>query len=153
MITVYVKLTGSLLSYGSPGRPELIEIFLKDGSTVLEIIRALGIPKERVKLILVNHTGGPLDQPLKNGDRVSLFPAEYPVFVDWEGSILRKGHSNEIIEEGEMRKWKCSVCDYIYDPVKGDPENGVKPGTAFEAISEDWVCPTCGAAKDMFENE
>ncbi len=153
MITVYVKLTGSLLSYGSPGRPEPIEIFLKDGSTVEEAIQTSGIPTERIKLILVNHTGALMNQPLKNGDRVSLFPAEYPVFVDWEGSILRKGHSNEIIEEGEMRKWKCSVCDYIYDPVKGDPENGVKPGTAFEAISEDWVCPTCGAAKDMFEME
>jgi rubredoxin len=58
-----------------------------------------------------------------------------------------------MIEEGEMKKWKCSICDYIYDPGKGDPENGVKPGTAFEAIPDAWVCPTCGAAKDMFEVE
>ncbi len=153
MITVYVKLTGSLLSYGSPGRPELIEIFLKDGSTVEEAIQTSGIPKERIKLILVNHTGALMNQPLKNGDRVSLFPAEYPVFVDWEGSILGKEHADGIIEEGEMIKWKCSVCDYIYDPAKGDPESGVKPGTTFEAIPEDWVCPTCGATKDMFEKE
>jgi rubredoxin/putative ubiquitin-RnfH superfamily antitoxin RatB of RatAB toxin-antitoxin module len=144
---------GSLLPYGSPGKPELIEISLRDGSTVLEIIQAFGIPTGRVKLILVNHTGALLDQPLKNGDRVSLFPTEYPVFADWEGSILRKGHGDEVIEEGEMKKWKCSICDYSYDPAKGDPENGVKPGTAFEKISEDWVCPTCGAAKDMFESE
>ena len=58
-----------------------------------------------------------------------------------------------MIEEGKMKKWKCSICDYIYDPAKGDPDNGVKPGTAFEEISEDWVCPTCGATKDMFEPE
>ena len=64
----------------------------RDGATVQETIQALGIPKERVKLIFVNHTGAFLDQPLKEGDRVSLFPAEYPVFADWEGSILRKGH-------------------------------------------------------------
>lgn len=153
MITVYVKRMGSLLSHDSPGQSELIEIFLKDGSTVQEAIHVLGIPIERIKLILVNHTGALLDQPLKNGDRVSLFPAEYPVFVDWDGSILRKEHVDEIIEEGEMIKWKCSVCDYIYDPAKGDPENGVKPGTTFESIPEDWVCPTCGAAKDMFEKE
>jgi rubredoxin len=153
LITVYVKLMGSLLSYGSPGRLELIKILLKNESTVQEAIQALGIPTERVKLILVNHAGALLNQPLKNGDRVSLFPAEYPVFVDWGGSILRKGFDDEIIEEGEMTKWKCSICDYIYDPIKGDPENGVKPGTAFEAISEDWVCPTCGATKDMFEKE
>jgi len=153
VITVCVKLTGSLLSRDSPGKPELIEMFLKNGSTVGEAIQALGIPTEGVKLVLVNHTGAPLNQPLKDGDRVSLFPAEYPVFVDWEGSFLRKGHGNEVIEEGEMRKWKCSICGYIYDPTKGDPENGVKPGTAFEAISEDWVCPACGATKDMFEPE
>ncbi len=153
MITVYLKRMGSLLSYGPPGRPELIEIFLKDGSTVEEAIQASGIPTERVKLILVNYRGAPLDQPLKNGDRVSLFPAEYPVFVDWDGSILRKEHVDEIIEEGEMIKWKCSVCEYIYDPAKGDPENEVKPGKTFESIPENWVCPTCGAAKDMFEKE
>jgi putative ubiquitin-RnfH superfamily antitoxin RatB of RatAB toxin-antitoxin module len=90
LITVYVKLMGSLLSYGSPGRLELIKILLKNESTVQEAIQALGIPTERVKLILVNHAGALLNQPLKNGDRVSLFPAEYPVFADWEGSILRK---------------------------------------------------------------
>lgn len=50
-----------------------------------------------------------------------------------------------------MKKWKCSICGYIYDPSIGDPDNGVKPGTAFEEISEDWACPACGATKDMFE--
>ena len=153
MITVYVKRMGSLLSHDSSGQPELIEIFLKNRSTVQEAIQVLGIPIERIKLILVNHTGALLNQPLKNGDRVSLFPAEYPVFVDWEGSVLRTGLGDARIEEGEMKKWKCSICEYIYDPAKGDPENGVKPGTAFEAVSEDWVCPTCGATKDMFEAE
>ena len=144
---------GSLLSCSPPGQSGLIEISLRDGSTVLEIMQVLGIPTERVKLILVNHTGALLDQPLEIEDRVSFFPAEYPVFADWEGSILKKGYGDEIIEEGKMKKWKCSICDYIYDPAKGDPENGVKPGTAFEGIPEDWVCPTCGATKDMFESE
>lgn len=90
MVTVHVKLMGSLLTYGSPEQPELIEITLKNGATVQEVIQTLGLSKERVKLIFVNHTGAFLDQPLKEGDRVSLFPAEYPVFTDWEGSILRK---------------------------------------------------------------
>ena len=58
-----------------------------------------------------------------------------------------------MIDEGKMKKWKCSICGYIYDPSKGDPDKGVKPGTAFEEIPEDWVCPTCGATKDMFEIE
>ncbi len=90
MVTVHVKLMGSLLTYGSPEQPGLIEITLKNGATVQGVIQALGLPKEGVKLIFVNHTGAFLGQPLKEGDRVSFFPAEYPVFTDWEGSILRK---------------------------------------------------------------
>jgi len=50
-----------------------------------------------------------------------------------------------------MDKWECLVCGYVYDPAKGDPDNGIEPGTAFEALPEDWVCPDCGADKDMFE--
>lgn len=50
-----------------------------------------------------------------------------------------------------MSKWKCRVCDYIYDPAKGDPDNGVNAGTAFENLPEDWVCPSCGANKDLFD--
>jgi rubredoxin len=50
-----------------------------------------------------------------------------------------------------MTKWKCTVCNYIYDPDVGDPDGGVNPGTAFEDIPEDWKCPVCGAEKAMFE--
>lgn len=39
----------------------------------------------------------------------------------------------------------------MYDPEKGDPRNDVKPGTPFEELPEDWVCPVCGAPKDVFE--
>jgi len=50
-----------------------------------------------------------------------------------------------------MDKYACQVCGYTYDPAKGDPENGVNPGTKFEDLAADWVCPLCGAPKDMFE--
>ena len=50
-----------------------------------------------------------------------------------------------------MEKWRCTVCGYIYDPEKGVPENEVEPGTPFEKLPPDWVCPECGAEKDMFE--
>ncbi len=50
-----------------------------------------------------------------------------------------------------MAKYKCSVCGYIYDPERGDPDGGIKPGTAFQDIPDDWVCPVCGASKDKFE--
>ncbi|MCL4457615.1 MAG: rubredoxin [Nitrospirae bacterium] len=52
-----------------------------------------------------------------------------------------------------MEKWKCSVCGYVYDPENGDPDSGVPAGTSFEQLPDSWVCPVCGAGKDMFEKE
>jgi rubredoxin len=49
-----------------------------------------------------------------------------------------------------MKKYVCDICGYVYDPEKGDPDNGVQPGTAFENIPSNWVCPECGAPKGDF---
>lgn len=49
-----------------------------------------------------------------------------------------------------MQMYTCDACDYVYDPVKGDPDSGVAPGTAFEDVPEDWLCPVCSVSKDMF---
>ena len=50
-----------------------------------------------------------------------------------------------------MQKYRCLICGYEYDPAIGDPDSDVAPGTAFEDIPEDWVCPVCGVSKDQFE--
>ena len=50
-----------------------------------------------------------------------------------------------------MKKYVCTVCGYEYDPEKGDPDNGVASGTAFEDLDDFWVCPVCGVGKDAFE--
>ncbi len=47
-------------------------------------------------------------------------------------------------------KYECELCGYVYDPEVGDPDNGIEPGTAFEDLPEDWVCPLCAAGKDEF---
>jgi rubredoxin len=52
-----------------------------------------------------------------------------------------------------MKKYVCGVCGYIYDPAKGDPDNGVPPGTPFEKLPAGWVCPECGVGKDEFSPE
>ena len=52
-----------------------------------------------------------------------------------------------------MTKYRCNVCGYIYDPTLGDPDSGIAPGTAFEALPDDWVCPICDASKEDFEPE
>ena len=49
-----------------------------------------------------------------------------------------------------MTKYVCEPCGYIYDPVEGDPDNGIDPGVAFADIPADWLCPLCGVGKDMF---
>ena len=50
-----------------------------------------------------------------------------------------------------MKKYRCTICGYIYDPSVGDDTQDVKPGTPFEKLPEDWTCPLCGATKDQFE--
>ena len=50
-----------------------------------------------------------------------------------------------------MDRYVCVICGYIYDPAEGDPESGIAPGTAFEDIPDDWVCPVCGVGKEHFE--
>jgi rubredoxin len=51
----------------------------------------------------------------------------------------------------KMSKYICTVCGYIYDPAEGDDISGIPPGTAFEDLPSNWVCPVCGATKDLFE--
>ncbi len=72
-------------------------------------------------------------------------PKTAPSYIE-EKDIKKEG-------EGEMAKYKCSVCGYVYDPEKGDPESNIAPGTPFEDLPDDWVCPVCGASKDEFEKQ
>lgn len=50
-----------------------------------------------------------------------------------------------------MKKYQCTSCSYVYDPANGDPSADIAPGTAFEDLSDDWVCPECGVDKSQFE--
>ena len=49
------------------------------------------------------------------------------------------------------RKYRCTVCEHIYDRAEGDPDSGIPPGTAFEALPDDWFCPDCNVTKAEFE--
>ena len=49
-----------------------------------------------------------------------------------------------------MKKFQCEVCGYVYDPAAGDPDNGIAPGTPFENLPEEWVCPLCGEGTEVF---
>lgn len=57
----------------------------------------------------------------------------------------------ELYQSTVMKKYRCTVCEYIYDPAAGDPDSGIAPGTAFEELPETWRCPVCGVGKEDFE--
>lgn len=50
-----------------------------------------------------------------------------------------------------MKKYRCIVCEWIYDSAVGDPDSGIAPGTPFEEIPDSWICPVCGVSKENFE--
>jgi flavin reductase (DIM6/NTAB) family NADH-FMN oxidoreductase RutF/rubredoxin len=82
-------------------------------------------------------------------------PMSYAYYHQVKRGTTPKTAPSYIEEEKEagakMAKYRCTVCEYVYDPELGDPDGGVKPGTPFEKLPDDWVCPVCGAAKDEFE--
>lgn len=90
--------------------------------------------------------------------RHGLSPKNSPTYVD-KSLLPEKGKKEEKAEEEPaekpkgkpMQKWECIVCGHIYDPAVGDPEQNIPPGTAFEDLPDDWVCPDCGAEKEDFE--
>ncbi|MCJ7423463.1 flavin reductase [Candidatus Bathyarchaeota archaeon] len=70
-----------------------------------------------------------------------ITPSSAPTYLVAETFVARDGNT----------KYKCTVCSYIYDPEKGDPDSRIEPGTPFKELPNSWVCPICGVAKDKFE--
>jgi len=90
---------------------------------------------------------------------VFIFPKR--VYIHYSGNTLKgmppltERYCQIAVSERSMgmEKWVCTICGYVYDPEVGDPDNGIAPGTPFEELPDDWVCPDCGVGKDMFEKE
>ena len=66
-----------------------------------------------------------------------------------ECNLIKTFISKEIF----MKKYVCNACGYVYDPAIGDPDNGIAPGTPFENLPDDWVCPQCGVGKEEVSPE
>ena len=83
----------------------------------------------------------------------------YDYYHQIKGGKTPKAAATYIEEKAEPEKkaasgtakYKCKVCGYVYDPEKGDPDSGIKPGKPFSDLPDDWVCPVCGAEKSEFE--
>lgn len=89
-------------------------------------------------------TGKPMTYEYYHMVKRGTTPSTAPTFIKEEAPLKK---------EVQMQKYRCVVCNYIYDPAAGDPDNGVKPGTPFEKIPDTWVCPVCGADKSQFVKE
>ena len=73
-------------------------------------------------------------------NRRADFIAAFWELIDW----------TKVADRCIPRRYRCTACDYVYDPAKGDPETGIAPGTPFEEIPDDWSCPLCGLDKGAF---
>lgn len=75
-------------------------------------------------------------------------------FSEFDQKLIHEKYRG-VVEEIERvatgrARFECSACGYVYDPDQGDPENGISPGTPFEELPADWVCPTCGSSSSLF---
>ncbi len=91
-------------------------------------------------------SGEPMTYAYYHEVKKGTTPQSAPHYIKTEAKVETKKE-----EASKMAKYECTVCNYIYNPEEGDPDGGIAPGTAFEDIPDDWVCPICGASKDMFK--
>jgi len=92
----------------------------------------------------INNDSSPLTYDYYRAVFKGASPKNAPTYID-TSKLNKSGGSME------DKKYTCQICNYVYDPEKGDPEHGIAPGTAFEDIPDDWVCPVCKAGKDKFK--
>lgn len=78
-----------------------------------------------------------------------LAPKNAPTYVD-KSKLQNKEAPKASVSTTKDKKYKCPACGYIYDPETGDQESGIQPGTPFEDIPDEWVCPLCGTEKEDF---
>lgn len=131
---------------GITGVPIILENTI--GYLEAEVIGSLDVGTHTI------FTGKVVDAEIIKDDE----PMTYGYYHEIKGGMSPKAaptYQKETIQKevSKMQKYKCTVCSYVYDPEKGDPDSGIKPGTPFEELPDTWVCPVCGADKSAFEKE
>lgn len=69
------------------------------------------------------------------------------------GAYAKIGKSEFVPMEAPTGRYRCVACGYLYDPERGEPKNGIKPGTAFEDLPDDYICPICGVYAKIGKSE
>lgn len=96
---------------------------------------------------MLHETKEPLTYSYYRNVKKGKAPKNAPTYIKPEEPVVAETRS----DSSRLQKYQCLVCDHIYDPAEGDPDSGILPGTAFEDIPDDWMCPVCGAGKEDFE--
>lgn len=99
---------------------------------------------EVIETDLLVEEGDPLTYAYYRSVKKGVAPKNAPTYID-KSKLLTKSEAKPA-----GKKYECQVCGHIYDPAVGDPAAGIAPGTAFEDIPEDWVCPVCGTRESDF---
>ena len=144
------KLIGVQIKHGVTGVPIVLEdtvaYFECRIKQTLDVGTHIMYIGEVVEAELINSKPDPLTYAYYRQVKKGLAPKNAPTYID--KSKLEK---KEPVSQGATNK--CPICSYIYDPEKGDPKNGIAPGTAFEDLPEDWICPICGCEKEDFTEQ
>jgi len=153
-----------LAPYGYPGEINVAApwtITIPKGSTITVLIDVSAHPDSGSHHIIIEGTdvdarlgvGGILGTEDLTFNEVGTFkvysetlPAELECFIE----VTEAASAGEE-PAPKMAKYRCTVCPYVYDPELGDPDGDIKPGTPFEEIPDDWVCPVCKVDKSKFE--
>lgn len=139
------KFAGVQFKLGALGAPIVLDSVL--GYLEVEVIDKIDCGTHTIFIgsmkegELLNPGAEPMTYAYYHDVKSGTSPATAPTYIKEE----------EKRSETAMKKYVCKVCGYIFDPTVGDPDGGVAPGTAFEALPDSWVCPVCGAGKDQFE--
>lgn len=144
------KFEGYTYKIGKTGAPILLDDQL--AWFECEVVQTLDVGSHLLfigKVIdgdLLEAAGRPLTYANYREERKGKAPKNAPTYIDPE-KLMKE---TEIPSGETYDKYECSVCGHIYDPAAGDPASGVAPGTRFEDLPGDWICPVCGASKADF---
>jgi flavin reductase (DIM6/NTAB) family NADH-FMN oxidoreductase RutF/rubredoxin len=103
---------------------------------------------EVINCDIIDNTKIPITYTYYREEKKAFAPENAPTYIDKKKLKISEESDGKMSE-----RYKCSVCGYIYDPAAGDDIGGIAPGTPFEDLPENWVCPVCGAAKEEFEKQ
>lgn len=150
------KFAGVPYKTGSNGTPVLTEDTL--GYFEAEVVGSYDVGTHTIFIGLVTEavvysTEEPITYAYYHKVKGGAEPSTAPTYIKPQASVSEAKTTTIEKEKVTMKKYVCTACGYVYDPAEGDPDGGIAPGTAFEDIPDDWVCPVCGVGKDMFEEE